>query len=102
MGSGEAPLPSAFVGHTVGYVPCRHQTARGFTMLQLVVKKHIRPVGFQKSTLAEPTQKERLVDADIPGPQGADDTLVCRGRAGGNERGADRTFARREFGLQAV
>ncbi len=61
-------------------------------MALLVVEENIRPKGTQERPLLLAPQKQRLVDANVPGPQGPDHPLVRRCGTGGNQCGANGRF----------
>src|SRR4030095_9544569 len=73
-----------------------------FDMSSLVIKEDVGLERLQELTLVHSAQKQCLVDADVPGTQGADNALMRRGTASGDERGAYRRLLGRELGLDAM
>lgn len=59
-------------------------------MAGLVVEKNIGGEGFEKGRFLQAAQEQRLVETNVPFAQGADDPLMGRCRAGGNQGRADR------------
>src|SRR5262249_39998758 len=75
---------------------------RGLDVRALIVEEEIGTERTQELALVEPAEKERLVDADIPGAKRADHALMRRRAARGDERGADRALVLGGGGLDVV
>jgi len=60
------------------------------TVTLLVIEEDIGLKSLQKGPLVHTTKEQRLVNADVPGTQRANDTLVCRRAARGHQRGSER------------
>src|SRR5512138_3610283 len=58
---------------------------RGVDMRALIVEEEIGAERTQEFALVQTTEKERLVDPDVPGAQRADYALVRRRSAGGDQ-----------------
>ena len=54
-------------------------------MYCLIVKKDMRPKGFEHIPFGDSPQEKSLVNPHVPCPQGADHTLMGRGAPGRNQ-----------------
>src|SRR3954468_14838410 len=80
-----------------GYVPLRR-----LDVAALIVEKDISAQRVQEGSLVQPAEKQRFVDSDIPGPEGAHDALVRRSAARRDQCGPDDRAVGGKFGLNAV
>lgn len=83
-------------------MPGGHVLARRFDVDGGIVEEDVRAKGFEEGPLGAPAQEQRLVDAHAPFTQGEDDALVCRGRAGRHQGGADGRVLAGKGRLQVV
>src|SRR6185437_16437386 len=90
------------VRHPVWNVAGRDVRRGRLDMARLVVEVDVGAERAQKLALVEATEKQRLVDPDVPRPQRADDPLMCRRTPRGDERRADRAPLLGELGLDPM
>jgi len=65
-----------WIRHPVRHVPGSNMFTSEITVSLLVIKKHISLISTQEFCFVEAAEKNRLVDANVPGSECADDTLV--------------------------
>ena len=73
----------------MGDMPGGNVLTRRMAMRSLIIKEHVSTVRMQKIALVEATEKQGLVNPDIPVSKGEYDPLVRRRGAGGDQRRTD-------------
>ena len=63
----------------------------GLTVQCLIVEEDVGPKGLQKRSLRPPPKEEAFVQADVPGPERANDPFMRRGRSARSQRCANWT-----------
>src|SRR5262245_25384345 len=91
-----------FVRYAERDVSGRDMTRRRLGVTALVVEEDVGAESLEEGPLVQSAEKQRLVDADVPGSQRAHDPLVRRGAARRHERGPDGRALGRIFRLNAM
>src|SRR5690606_35698790 len=90
------------IRHAMRHVPRGDELAGEFHVAGLVVEEDVGAEGLEEFGLLQAAEKDRLIDANAPGAQRADDALVCGRGARGDECGAYRRGVHRILGLDAM
>ena len=83
-------------------MPGGHHLAGFLAMAWLVIEEHIGRKGLEKGCLVQATKEQRLIEANIPFAQGANDPLMGWSRTRGNQGRADRAKVLGKLPLQAI
>lgn len=78
----------------MGNVPSGNMPSGVFTMNLLIIKENVGAVCLEELGFSESTQKNRLINPNIPGPKRPDHTLVGGCRSGCHQGGSDRRVSR--------
>src|SRR5579859_8139431 len=86
----------------MGYVAGGHVAGSRLHVALLVVEEDIGAKGLEELALGQSAEEQRLIDADVPGPESADHPFVGRCRTRRDQRSADRRVVQWVYGLDAV